>query len=795
MKKTIIYLSLVLLPLVSGCAGESVKPSEKLQAFPLSSVRLADGPFKHASEVNDKYVLSHDPDKLLAPFLKDAGLQPKAENYGNWESMGLDGHTGGHYLSSLALIAASEGNREAYERLDYMLDELARCQEANGNGYVGGIPGGKVMWEEIREGNIRANNFGLNDRWVPLYNIDKLFAGLIDVWNHTGNDKAKKILIGLSDYFNGVFGSLSDEQLQDMLRSEHGGLNKAFADVFQITGDERYMVMAQRLSHKFILDPLLQGEDRLSGLHANTQIPKVIGFMTIGEMSGKEDWKKAADFFWHTVVNHRSISIGGNSTYEHFHPADDFSSMVDSRQGPETCNTYNMLKLSRALYLSSGNLEYMDYYERAMYNHILGSQHPEHGGLVYFTPMRPQHYRVYSNPGETFWCCVGSGIENHAKYGELIYAHDRENLYVNLFISSELIWAEKGVKVSQETLFPESENSTITINMEQPSEFTVFVRHPRWNDKAPLTVKVNGRKVRGTSTPGGYFAVTREWEDGDKIEVGLDMYAYGEYLPDHSPYMSILYGPVVLASSDGDNRLDGLVADGSRMGHVANGPLVSREDVPVMVTGDGDWSAKLVPVEGSPLTFKADGLFYPVPEGGIELMPFYRVHDARYTVYWNVTTKEEFDAMKAEIEQKEKELMALEAATIDFVQPGQQQPETEHSFKSKDTENGVHQDRHWRHARGWFSYELKDSDKEAAKLRITCFGQDSGRNFDILMNGMHLATVNLDGTMGDTFVDMDFEIPAEVLASNKDGKYEVKFVAHPGSIAGGIFGVRLIRNN
>ena len=795
MKKTIFYLSLVLVPMVAGCAAESVKPSEKLQAFPLSSVRLADGPFKHASEVNDKYVLSHDPDKLLAPFLKDAGLQPKAENYGNWESMGLDGHTGGHYLSSLALIAASEGNREAYERLDYMLDELARCQEANGNGYVGGIPGGEVMWEEIREGNIRANNLGLNDRWVPLYNIDKLFAGLIDVWNHTGNDKAKKILIGLSDYFNGVFGSLSDEQLQDMLRSEHGGLNKAFADVFQITGDERYMVMAQRLSHKFILDPLLQGEDRLSGLHANTQIPKVIGFMTIGEMSGKEDWKKAADFFWHTVVNHRSISIGGNSTYEHFHPADDFSSMVDSRQGPETCNTYNMLKLSRALYLSSGNLEYMDYYERAMYNHILGSQHPEHGGLVYFTPMRPQHYRVYSNPGETFWCCVGSGIENHAKYGELIYAHDRENLYVNLFISSELIWAEKGVKVSQETLFPESENSTITINMEQPSEFTVFVRHPRWNDKAPLTVKVNGRKVRGTSTPGGYFAVTREWEDGDKIEVGLDMYAYGEYLPDHSPYMSILYGPVVLASSDGDNRLDGLVADGSRMGHVANGPLVSREDVPVMVTGDGDWSAKLVPVEGSPLTFKADGLFYPVPEGGIELMPFYRVHDARYTVYWNVTTKEEFDAMKAEIEQKEKELMALEAATIDFVQPGQQQPETEHSFKSKDTENGVHQDRHWRHARGWFSYELRDSDKEAAKLRITCFGQDSGRNFDILMNGMHLATVNLDGTMGDTFVDMDFEIPAEVLASNKDGKYEVKFVAHPGSIAGGIFGVRLIRNN
>lgn len=795
MKKTIFYLSLVLVPMVAGCAAESVKPSEKLQAFPLSSVRLADGPFKHASEVNDTYVLSHNPDRLLAPFLKDAGLQPKAENYGNWESMGLDGHTGGHYLSSLALIAASEGNREAYERLDYMLDELARCQEANGNGYVGGIPGGKTMWEEIRNGNIRANNFGLNDRWVPLYNIDKLFAGLIDVWNHTGNEKAKKILIGLSDYFVGVFGNLSDEQLQDMLRSEHGGLNKDFADVFQITGDERYMVMAQRLSHKFILDPLLQGEDRLSGLHANTQIPKVIGFMTIGEMSGNEDWKRAADFFWHTVVNNRSISIGGNSTYEHFHPADDFSSMVDSRQGPETCNTYNMLKLSRALYLSSGNLEYIDYYERAMYNHILSSQHPEHGGLVYFTPMRPQHYRVYSNPGETFWCCVGSGIENHAKYGELIYAHDRENLYVNLFISSELIWAEKGVKVSQETWFPEDAKSTLTINMEQPSEFTVFVRHPRWNDKAPLTVKVNGRKVRGSSAPGEYFAVTREWKDGDKIEISLDMYAYGEYLPDNSPYMSILYGPVVLASSDGDYRLDGLVADGSRMGHVAHGPLVSREDVPVMLASEGDWDGKLVPVEGSPLTFKASGLFYPEPEGGIELMPFYRVHDARYTVYWNVTTKEEFDTMKAEIEEREKALQALETATIDFVQPGQQQPETEHNFKSMDSENGVHQDRHWRHARGWFSYELKDSDKEAAILRITCFGQDGGRNFDILMNGKLLATVNLDGSKGDTFVDMDFEIPAEILASNKDGKFEVKFVAHPGSIAGGIFGVRLMRNN
>lgn len=793
MRKYYLFVVFALIATLLSCNDERQSPSDHLQAFHLSSVKITDGPFKHASETNVEYVMSHDVDRLLAPFLKEAGLEPKAESYGNWENTGLDGHTAGHYLTSLSLIAASEDLPEASERLNYMIDELAGCQQANGRGYVGGIPGGYQMWEEVAKGDIRAGGFSLNNKWVPIYNIHKLFAGLIDAWTYTGNEKAREVLIGLSDYFLTVFGNLTDEQVQTMLASEHGGINEAFADVYSITGEEKYLRLAERLSHRAILDPLLQHEDKLSGLHANTQIPKVIGFMKVAAIEGDSALHDASRFFWQTVVNNRSITIGGNSTYEHFHPSDDFSSMIESRQGPETCNTYNMMKLSKLLYQNEGELQYIDYYERAMYNHILSSQHPGHGGLVYFTPMRPQHYRVYSNPGETFWCCVGSGIENHAKYGELIYAHDSVNLYLNLFVASELDWEEKGLKVTQTTNFPESGETTLKLGLEQASEFTLFIRHPEWNDRAPLSVKVNGKKYRSESSPGEYLPITRKWSDGDVVEIKFDLYNYGELLPDQSPYISLLHGPIVLAAANGSEGLEGLVADGSRMGHVADGPLLSRENAPVLVkTGDA-WAEQISPLEGQPLTFLAKGLFRPEPEGGLELIPFYRLHDSRYTVYWQVATAEEYEEAQAALKRSEEELLALEALTIDQVETGQQQPESDHNFKASNSETGVHQNRHWRHARGWFSYELNDSAKEAAVLRVTYYGEDAGRNFDILLNGQVLATVNLDGSKADVFFDVDYPIPSELVKNNPKDKLELVFRAHPNSIAGGVYHVRLLR--
>lgn len=434
----------------------------KVEYFDISDVRLTRSAFKHAEDMDIQYLLALNPDRLLAPYLKGAGLEPKADNYPNWENTGLDGHIGGHYLSALSFMYAATGNEEIGRRLDYVLSEMKRCQDTAGDGYLCGVPDGRKMWKEIEQGNVRAATFGLNDRWVPLYNIHKTYAGLRDAYLVAHREEAKDMLIKLTDWMERTTANLTDEQMQDMLRSEHGGLNETFADVAAITGNKRYLKLAHRFSHEIILNPLLKQEDKLTGIHANTQIPKVIGFKRIADIEKNNEWSKAADFFWQTVVNNRSITIGGNSVYEHFHPADNFESMRTSEQGPETCNTYNMLRLTKLLYATSANSRYMDYYERALFNHILSTQDPVQGGFVYFTPMRSGHYRVYSQPQTSFWCCVGSGLENHARYGEMIYAHKgNDQLYVNLFIPSTLEWGD--INIEQSTSFPDEEGTSVIV--------------------------------------------------------------------------------------------------------------------------------------------------------------------------------------------------------------------------------------------------------------------------------------------------------------------------------------------
>ena len=390
--------------------GAMTAQTEKVELFKLQDVQLKDSPFRDAMLTDLHYMMQLDPNRLLAPFLKEAGLEPKAENYPNWENTGLDGHIAGHYLTALAQMYASTGDEAALDRLKYMLSELRRAQLANDNGYVGGVPGSPELWKEISEGKIKAGSFSLNDRWVPLYNIHKTYAGLRDAYLIAGITEAKQMLIDFTDWMINETKDLSDEQIQEMLISEQGGLNEVFANVYRITGERKYLDLAYRFSQKKLLKPLEKKEDILNGMHANTQIPKVIGYETISEVDKNEDYHKAATYFWNNVVNNRSVAIGGNSVREHFNPVDDFSSMINSVQGPETCNTYNMLKLSEKLFKAEPDEKYSAYYERALYNHILSSQHPGKGGFVYFTPMRPGHYRVYSQPETSFWCCVGSGL-------------------------------------------------------------------------------------------------------------------------------------------------------------------------------------------------------------------------------------------------------------------------------------------------------------------------------------------------------------------------------------------------
>lgn len=704
----------------------------QLEHFEIKDVLLSESAFKKAQDMDIRYLLSLDPDRLLAPYMKEAGLEPKAENYTNWENTGLDGHVGGHYLSALSYMYASTGNQEIKERLDYYISELKRCVDAEG--YLSGVPHGRQIWKEISEGNIRAASFGLNDRWVPLYNIHKIYAGLRDAYLITGNKDALKMFLDLTEWMYNLTEGLTEEQLQDMLRSEQGGLNEVFADAAALSGDSRYLDLAKRFSHKYLLEFLIAKEDRLTGMHANTQIPKVIGYKRIADIEGNQTWNDAASFFWETVVEKRSISIGGNSVYEHFHPSEDFSSMLTSEQGPETCNTYNMLRLSKMLYTTSSDTKYMDYYERALFNHILSTINPIQGGFVYFTPMRPGHYRVYSQPQTSFWCCVGSGIENHARYGEMIYSHraDKE-LIVNLFIPSTLKWGK--TVIEQINNFPAEEGTTLLINPKKVSEFTVSIRVPEWTSGDRMNPRVNGEAVEGVIEE-GFLKIDRKWTKGDRLTVDLPMSLRAVQLPDMSENYSFMYGPMVLAASLGKEDQLGMYADDSRGGHIAAGKKLPLNEMPLIVGEKEDMLSHISKVEGRPLTFRMTGLA-PLKYKELTLVPFSSLHECRYMVYWPLVSEDEWKARLAKQEMDEKARIALEMFTADKVTCGEQQPESDHFANVANSVNGDNDGRHWRRTRneGWFSYVMNPKGKTIQYIRIVCQGQE-GNEATVLVNGV-----------------------------------------------------------
>lgn len=694
----------------------------QMQPFELQDVRLLEGPFKNAQDVDMQYILELEPDRLLAPYLIDAGFPTKENRYGNWESIGLDGHIGGHYLSALAMMYASTGNEELKTRLDYMLSELERCQIKNGNGYVGGIPEGKVFWERIHNGDIDGSGFGLNNTWVPLYNIHKLFAGLIDAYRYAGSEKAKSIVIKLGDWFINLIEPLSHEQIQNILKTEHGGINESFADLYLITNDEKYLETAKKLTHESFLEPLLNEEDKLTGLHANTQIPKVIGYEKVAELTNNEALSEAVEFFWRNVALTRTVAFGGNSVAEHFNPIDDFSGMIKSNQGPETCNSYNMVRLSKSLFLDNNDLSYLNFYERTLYNHILSSQHPEKGGFVYFTPIRPNHYRVYSQPETSMWCCVGSGLENHTKYGELIYSHNENDVFVNLFIPSTLNWKEKGIELTQSTKFPYENQSEIVLDLKKKQTFSLNIRQPKWAEN--FEVLVNGEIQKIQEKPSSYITINRKWKSGDKIAVRFKTSTHLEHLPDGSNWVAFVDGPIVLAAKTSTEDLDGLFADDSRMGHATHGKYIPLDEAYALV-GDEDSYLSKPKVIGK-LHFSMDSL---------ELQPFFEVHDARYQMYFQTYNAEEYKEKQAILKQQEMAAAALEAKTIDKVSCGEQQPEVGHLYEGEKSFSGYDEDKFWRSTRGYMSYQLLNKNQEGQYMDISALNDISLDAIDISVNG------------------------------------------------------------
>lgn len=761
---------------------------DAVQPVPLENVRLLPSPFQQAQEWDRQYMLKLEPDRLLAPFRREAGLPKKAESYGNWENTGLDGHTAGHYLSALAFMYASTGDPEMLKRLNYMVDELVECQKANGDGYMGAVPDSKKFWARVAEGHVE----DIGKKWVPWYNLHKTFAGLRDAWLVCGNEKAKNSLIAFADWCATTVSKLSDDQMQQMLKTEHGGMNEVLADVYAITKDKKYLDLAKRFNHQAILNPLEEGKDKLDGLHANTQIPKVIGFQRIADLSDSTDkpLSEAAQFFWKTVTERRSVVIGGNSTREFFNPAANFTSLIMNREGPESCNSYNMLKLTQELFDVSPDAHYADFCERVLYNHILTTI--DDHGFVYFTTLRPGHYRTYSTADQSFWCCVGTGMENHGKYGQFIYAQKPGGLYVNLFIPSELNWKEQGVRLKQETKFPEEPQTHLVLNMDNPSSFTVYVRHPGWVKKGAFQVLINGASQPDDSEPSSYVAINRTWKDGDQVDVKLPMETSFEKLPNGMDAIAFLYGPLVLGAETSRDDMPGIRAGGGRWDHVPNGPLLPLDQAPALVCPADKIGESIQAAPQGNLKFTLGSTVQPEKYQSLTLVPFYQLLDTRYVIYWQHFTPEQYQSKIQKIQGDESAQLELDKNTVDRVTPGEQQPETDHHFQSENSNTGYFKDRHWRDTKGWMSYDLAAVPGQPLAVAVTYWGGDAGRSFSIFANDTKIADVNLTGEAPEAFKTINYPIPAN-LVDDSHRTLTIKFAAQPGSVAGGIFDVRLIK--
>ena len=764
-------------------ASDPVSPKGvcKAQPFDLKDVRLLDGPFRDAMLRDKAYLLGLDADRLLHTFRVTAGLPSSVEPYGGWEAPKgeLRGHSMGHYLSACSLVYASTGDPKLKARVDTIVAELAKCQKA-------------MPSQGYNKGFLSAYPESFFDRvdackpvWAPYYTLHKILAGLLDAHEYCGNPQALDILVKMADWLKVRIAKLSHEQMQAALRNEHGGINEAFANLYAITGNPDHLRLAMAFNHEIIFDPLARGEDKLNGLHANTQIPKIIGAAREYELTGGKELGDVARFFWERVALYRSYCIGGHSDREHFHPIEESSKHL-SPATAETCNTYNMLKLTRHVFAWEPSAKVMDFYERALFNHILGSQDPKTGMMLYFASLKPGHFKSYSTPTNSFWCCTGTGMENHAKYADSIYFHDSDSLYVNLFIASELTWKEKGLVVQQVTRFPECATTKLIFRCKKPVKLKLLIRDPEW-DGLGMTFMLNGRGKDGQGAPGSYYPCEREWHDGDTVEVRMKMDLSAEAMPDDPNVVAVTYGPLVLAGELGTAGLKKVSPYVKQQLDLEHQPV---PDIPSLVCAPDKLRKYIEPVPGKPLTFRTRGIGRP---DEVTLIPYYRLHHQRLAVYWPLLSEEGWGQKLADKVLEETKRKAYAVRIVDEVRIGEQQSEEDHNAQGVRTNTGVFHNRHWRDARdGWFQYQMDVLPDKPVVLVCTYWGGDSGnRVFDISVNGEIITTQKLDHNKAGEFFDAEYPIPAKLTAGKRS--VIVKFQSHPQAIAGGLFGLRVLR--
>jgi DUF1680 family protein len=788
----------------------------KARPLPLNRVRLTGGPLKQAQDVTATYLLQLEPDRMLAGYRIRAGLEPRAEGYGGWDAVDsrqLTGHIAGHYLSAVSLMYAATGNEEFKRRADYIVSEFKEVQEKRGDGYLGAIVNrdgidGRELFERLSQGEIKSAGFDLNGLWSPWYTLHKTYAGLRDAYRYTGNRTALELEIKFAEWAEKILAPLNDSQIQRMLNTEFGGMNEIMVDLFADTGDRRWLDLSYKFEHRSFIKPLQRHQDILDGKHGNTQVPKLIGSADRYVYTGKAEDIIAASFFWDSVVQSHSYATGGHGHDEYFGPPGKLSDRVDGRTA-ETCNVYNMLKLTRRLFAIHPDAHYADFYERGLFNHILGSIDPEDGRTCYMVPVGRGVQHEYQRMFRSFTCCVGSGMESHAMHGDGIYYESGDKLWINLYAPSKALWTEGGLSLKTDTDFPEGESATIKLDLEQPREFTLALRRPPWTGegfKATVNgetvpedvidpyreVPDSGRMVSGqhrVDESGTYVELRRLWRSGDTVEVILPKSLYLEPIHDNLRTSAIMWGPLVLAADLGPERPRGR----------EQAAEYTEPTIPVFIAAEQPLDRWIKAVPGKSNHFRItdisrDSLGADI-DVDVELIPFYRLHRRTYSTYFDLFTPTEWEEKKAEYVAEQERQRQLEAATVAYAQPGEMQPERDYNYQGpEDARVRRVRGRPGRWSRSWMSFDLPVEQDQTMVLVVTYDSGErsrTGSEFDILVDGRRIATQVVKRSTPYRFFDVEYPIDAKLIKGKQ--KVTIRFEAPEANSVSTIFGIRTIR--
>lgn len=758
--------------LLAQVALATMATGTQCRPFAPGEVRLdGDGPFKTAYEVNRRFLLEElDADRFLAEFRKIAGLPRKADRYGGWETDSARGHTLGHYLSALSLLYAQTKDSEAKRRVDHIVAELAECQLAHGNGYVSTTSPDQV-WERVKVGDFEVSEFDLCRKNRPIYILDKTMAGLRDAFRAAGNARALEIERKLADWYLETIKALDDEKLQKLLSTDWGSLNEVFADLADDTGESRYLDAARaKFFERRLLDPLAKGEDRLDGLQAAIQAAKMPGYAAVANATGDATLSKAAETFWQSVVEHRTFATGTHGVDERFFPVRDLADKLEAHNG-ETCGTVAMIRFAGRLFAHAPSRDKMDYVERASINHLLSQIGRQPGEYGYFQSLAPVAEKVFSSGRNTWWCCIGNGLEVPLRWVQQAYFHDDEALWVNLYLGSRLIWREKGFALKAETRFPEEDTIAYTIAVRKPTQLAVRFRLPGWCTSPVFSV--NGKSVAVRVRKDGYGEIARTWQKGDKVVVHLPMTLRVEKLIGRGrSYAAFFKGPQVCAG--------------------CTPPQFGAEDHARHRHTD-QWRAPGGTDESARAVLASSGMLHP-PKG-LKFLPLWKIYEQHYTVYFPICETSEFSRRENERQKREKELAARQASVVDQVVCGWWEDEEAHRWNGAHDTTGRHRGRTYRHApgeSGRFMYQL-DVDPHAQQyVEATYNGDDNGRVFELCVDWKVVATVELKRQHPGQFFTERYPIPRN-LTAGKD-RVMVCFRGKRGTTwTGAVFHVAIVK--